>query len=376
MNSSYPLPRSKSHYEILDGLRGVAALMVVIFHTCEAYADGSVFKQVVNHGYMAVDFFFLLSGFVIAYAYDDRWVRMTQWEFYKRRLIRLQPMVIAGNIIGAALFYFQKAHVFPLIAGTPVWKMLLVMLLGFTMIPLLPSMDIRGWDEMHPLDGPAWSLFFEYLANIGYALGMRKVSNKVLSVLVVLSAAFLVHLLVFGPRGDVIGGWAVNQEQLHIGFARLLYPFLAGMLLERLGRLIHVKHAFALCSLLLIVTFSLPRFGGPAHLWVNGLYEAFCIIVVFPIVVSMGAGDRLTSAGPIKLCKFLGELSYPLYITHYPLIYVYTAWVTRDHVPAARGAVWGAVLLMTAVTIAYACLKLYDEPVRRWLSARYLTRPV
>ena len=108
----------------------------------------------------------------------------------------------------------------------------------------------------------------------------------------------------------------------------------------------------------------------------NGLYEAFCIIVVFPIVVSMGAGDRLTSAGPIKLCKFLGELSYPLYITHYPLVYVYTAWVTRDHVPAARGAVWGAVLLVTAVAIASACLKLYDEPVRRWLSARYLTRPV
>lgn len=347
--------------------------MVVIFHTCEAYAGGSVFRQVVNHGYMAVDFFFLLSGFVIAYAYDDRWGRLTQWEFYKRRLIRLQPMVILGNIIGAALFYFQKAPIFFLVAGTPVWKMLLVMLLGFTMIPLLPSMDIRGWDEMHPLDGPAWSLFFEYLANIGYALGIRKLANKALSVLVVLSGAFLVHLLVFGPRGDVIGGWAVNKEQLHIGFARLLYPFLAGMLLERLGKLIHVKHAFAICSLLLVVTFSLPRFGGPAHLWVNGLYEAFCIIVVFPLVVSMGAGDRLTSSRPIKLCKFLGELSYPLYITHYPLIYVYTAWVTRDHVPVAQGVVWGVVLLLTAVTIAYACLKLYDEPVRRWLTARFLT---
>ena len=375
MNSSYPLPRSKSHYEILDGLRGVAALMVVAFHIMETFADESVFKQKINHGYMAVDFFFLLSGFVIAYAYDDRWPKMTQWEFYKRRLIRLQPMVIVGSIIGAALFYFQKSPAFPLVAGTPVWKMLLVMLVGFTLIPLLPSMDIRGWSEMHPLDGPGWSLFFEYLANIGYAVGVRKLSNKALGVLVALSGAFLVQVLVLGPRGDVIGGWAVNAPQLHIGFARLLYPFLAGILLERMGRLLRVKHAFAICSLLLIVTFSLPRFGGPTHLWVNGLYEAFCIIVVFPIVVSMGAGDQLSSPGAIKLCRFLGQLSYPLYITHYPLIYVYTAWVSRNHVPLARGAGWGVALLLTAVAIAYACLKLYDEPVRKWLSARYLSRP-
>jgi len=106
-----------------------------------------------------VDFFFLLSGFVVAYAYDDRWGKMTQWDFYKRRLIRLQPMVIVGNIIGAALFYFQSASVFPLVATTPVWKVLVVMVVGFTMIPLLPSMDIRGWQEMHPLDGPAWVAF-------------------------------------------------------------------------------------------------------------------------------------------------------------------------------------------------------------------------
>jgi peptidoglycan/LPS O-acetylase OafA/YrhL len=121
---------AKSHYVLLDGLRGVASIMVVIFHIFETYADGSPRKQIINHGYLAVDFFFLLSGFVIAYAYDDRWSRMTQWEFYKRRLIRLQPMVVMGSLIGAALFYFQKGSTFPLVASTPVWKMLLVMLVG------------------------------------------------------------------------------------------------------------------------------------------------------------------------------------------------------------------------------------------------------
>ncbi len=365
--------RTKGHYEILDGLRGVAAMMVVIFHTFEAYADDNRFKQIINHGYLAVDFFFLLSGFVIAYAYDDRWGTMTEGAFYKRRLIRLQPMIIMGNIIGAVLFYLQRSAVFPLVATTPVWKLLLVMLVGFTMIPLLPSMDVRGSQEMHPLDGPAWSLFYEYIVNILYALGLRKLSNKALSALVLVAAGLLIQLAVFGSRGDVIGGWELDRPHLHIGFARVLYPFFAGILLMRLGKRIHVKGAFLLCSLLLVASFSSPRFGGPVYLWKNGVYESFCIIVLFPLIVSLGAGGSLTGNLSTKLCKFLGDISYPLYITHYPWIYLYTAWVTRNKVPAPRGAIAGVLLFAVSMTVAYACLKLYDEPLRKWLSRRFLT---
>ncbi|SFS13660.1 Peptidoglycan/LPS O-acetylase OafA/YrhL, contains acyltransferase and SGNH-hydrolase domains [Granulicella pectinivorans] len=376
MTKSTPYLPTKHHYEILDGLRGVAALMVVIFHTFEAYANDNRFTQLINHGYLAVDFFFLLSGFVVAYAYDDRWGKMSQWDFYKRRLVRLQPMVIMGSIIGAALFYLQFCPMFSLVATTPVWKTLLFMVIGFTLIPVLPSMDIRGWQEMHPLDGPAWSLFFEYIANILYAIGFRKLSNKAMGVLVLLSAGLLIQLTVFGPRGDVIGGWSVDPTQLHIGFARLLYPFFAGILLMRLGKRIHIKNAFAICSVLIVILLAFPRIGGPQHLWMNGLYEALCIIVVFPLIVAMGAGDSVTGGFPMRLCKFFGELSYPLYITHYPLIYWYTAWVTRDKVPARIGAPVGVLLLIVAVTIAYACLKLYDEPVRAWLKRRFLDAPM
>ena len=357
METTPTLPGSKRHYEILDGLRGVAALMVVVFHTFEAYADDNRFKQIINHGYLAVDFFFLLSGFVVAYAYDDRWGRMTQWEFYKRRLIRLQPMVVVGNVIGAVLFYFQAAPVFPLIASTPVWKMLLVMLVGFTMIPILPSMDIRGWDEMHPLDGPAWSLFYEYVVNILYALGLRKLSNKALAVLVFCSGCLLVEVAVFGGRGDVIGGWAVNAKQLHVGFGRVLYPFFAGILLMRLGKRLHVRRSFVLCSVLLVAVFSVPRIGGPQHLWWNGVYESVAITVVFPLIVAMGAGEGVHGRLEMKLCKFLGSISYPLYITHYPLIYLYTGWVTRAKIPAGEGAVAGVLLLVVSVSIAYGGLK-------------------
>ena len=117
---------SKPRYEILDGLRGVAAMIVVAFHLLETYSKGPAY-QVLNHGYLAVDFFFVLSGFVIGYAYDDRWNRMSLKGFFKRRLVRLHPMVIMGSLIGALFFYFGSAA-FPMIAGVQWWEVLLICL--------------------------------------------------------------------------------------------------------------------------------------------------------------------------------------------------------------------------------------------------------
>ncbi|RKR80777.1 peptidoglycan/LPS O-acetylase OafA/YrhL [Mucilaginibacter gracilis] len=376
MNKNNAVIEPKSHYQILDGLRGVAALFVVAFHIMEAFADGNRFKQIINHGYLAVDFFFLLSGFVVAYAYDDRWAKMTQWGFYKRRIIRLQPMLIIGTIIGAILFYFQGCAMFGLISQTPVWQMLLVMLVGFTLIPLPVSMDIRGWQEMHPLNGPAWSLFFEYIANILYAVVVRRFSKKVLGVFVFLAACLLVHYTVMGPRGDVIGGWSLDDVQLNIGFTRMLYPFFAGVLLSRMGKLITIRGAFGICSLMIAVTLCMPRIGDEHHLWMNGLYESLVIIIVFPVIIAIGAGGSIMGAKATKACGFLGDISYPIYITHYPLIYLYTAWVVTNKVPMGRGLAVGFLLWIGAIAIAYICLKWYDEPVRNWLKKKWLKQPV
>lgn len=370
----------KSHYVILDGLRGVASLMVVVFHLFEAWAGGDPEKQIINHGYLAVDFFFLLSGFVIAYAYDERWAAgMSQWDFYKRRLVRLQPMIIVGGLIGAALLAFQHWSLFPKLDTVTTWQVLGVLLLGFVMIPMTPSAEIRGWGEIYPLNGPQWSLFYEYIGNILYAVGLRKLSNRWLGVLVLLSAAALIHLLTFGPRGDVIGGWALDASGVRIGLTRVMFPFFAGILLMRLGKRIRVKNAFAVSSLLLIVAMSLPRFGVGDQRWINGLYEAACVIVLFPLIVAIGAGEKSAAKedwGPsVRIARFFGDLSYPLYITHYPLIYIYTGWVVDKKPPVLEGALVGVGLFVAAVTVAWACLKLYDEPVRRWLAARFLSRP-
>jgi len=364
---------SKRHYAILDGLRGVAALMVVAFHLFEPHA-ASRFAQLINHGYLAVDFFFVLSGFVIGYAYDDRWRGMTTGEFFKRRLIRLHPMIVVAMLIGAGFFHFQAGPVFPNIEHTSVATLLWVTAVGMTLLPLPPSMDIRGWGEMHPLNGPAWSLFFEYVANILYALVVRRFSNGLLALLVFLSGCLLAHHAILGPTGDMIGGWSLAPAQLQLGFTRLLYPFFAGLLLSRVVRPGRLEHAFPLCAAGVALILAMPRFGGPDTLWMNGLYETVCIVLLFPLIVWLGASGDVGGGFGARVCGWLGEISYPLYIVHYPIVYTYTAWVVankvalRDGTPVALAALAGSVLL------AWICLRFYDIPVRRWLGRRFMAR--
>lgn len=358
---------TKPHYQILDGLRGVAAIIVVFFHLSEPLA-GSHLDNVVNHGYLAVDFFFLLSGYVIGYAYDDRWNKLTIGGFLRRRFERLQPLVVLGMTLGAIGFYFTDSTIWPLIHTVPAGKLIVVMLIGWTILPIPLSMDIRGWQEMHPLNSVGWSLFFEYIANILYALGLRKLSNKALTYFVLLAAAVLLHYALTNPNGDVTGGWTLNAEHLRVGITRTIFPFFAGLLLSRITRPSRVKNAFVWCSLLVAVVLLMPRIGGATHLWMNGLYEAFCIIIIFPLIVYIGASGIVHNKTEERICKFLGDLSYPLYMTHYVLVYFYVAWVSNHSGITLWQALPYALLTFAgAIGLAYASLKLYDEPVRVWL---------
>lgn len=377
---------SKPRFEILDGLRGVAAMIVVAFHLFETYSPGPD-EQILNHGYLAVDFFFVLSGFVIGYAYDDRWGRgMTIWNFFKRRLIRLQPMVVLGTLIGAFWFYFGSAPGFELVMQTPWWKLLLILVLVSVMFPTPPSMDIRGWQEINPLNGAQWSLLWEYVANILYALVIRRLSTVVLAVFVCLSALLTIDLALnldtFGllearsyARYTVIGGFGLTPDQIYIGICRLLYPFFGGLLLYRLGRLrINLRRGgMTLCSLAVAATLVVPHIGGQEHEWLNGLYCALIILFVYPAIVAAGAGSELKGRRTTAVCKFLGMISYPLYITHYPVIYVQMNWAAR-HADAPLGThIWVAVsIFLASIAVAYASVKVYDIPVREWLTAKFL----
>lgn len=375
---------TKKHYAILDGLRGVAALTVVLFHIFETFSLGDPTKQIINHGYLAVDFFFLLSGYVIGYAYDDRWGHMSIASFFKRRLIRLHPMIIIGMLIGAILFYFQDSFFFPKIHEVPLWKMLLTLLIGCTLIPVPVSWDIRGWAEMHPLNGPAWSLFFEYIANILYALVLRKLPHVVLAILTIIAGGALIWLSILGERGDVIGGWSLDPVQMRIGFTRLLYPFFAGLLLSRITIPGSIPRAFLWSSILLLTVLIFPRLGDATTNWMNGIYDAIMILFVFPIIIYIGASGQILHATTAKVAKFLGDISFPIYIIHYPFIYTFMAWVSKQGSPEVIGkgehfiptVIASIITFLVSIGVAYACVKLYDEPVRKKLMARFLPKKV
>lgn len=374
MKENIDIKSSKPHYEILDGLRGVAAVLVVLFHVFEVHSQGNHAKQFINHGYLAVDFFFLLSGFVLGYAYDDRWGRMSLKDFFKRRIIRLQPMIIIGSIIGALLFYFQDSPGLGWggIHEVSIWKVLLVTAIGFTLIPVGKGLDIRGWNEMHPLNGPAWSLFFEYIANIIYALVLRRVSKFTLILLVFIAASITIQYAFTNPNGDIIGGWSIDDlTQLRIGFTRLAFPFLAGLLLARIGKFRYTKNAFLSASILLVVFLSMPHLGGDNNIW-NRLFECFCLIILFPFVIWLGAGGKIQGKKSSRACKFLGDISYPIYITHFPIVYVYMAWVTNNELTLEQSWPYALLAVVSAITVAYISMKFYDLPIRNWLQKKFL----
>lgn len=375
---------SKSRYEILDGLRGVAALVVVFYHLMECYPAEYVGKYF-SHGYLAVDFFFALSGFVIGYAYDDRWKLMSMKDFFKRRIARLHPMVFFGVMVGVCFFYYTGGiELFGKVDGAAWWMVLLQALLLMLMIPLPASMDIRGWGELNSLNGPIWTLMFEYVANIFYALVLRHLPKLALGVLVavsaVLTADLTLRLNMFGllvsewNSYSVIGGFVFDAEHVYIGYVRLLYPFLMGLLLCRLGWKIRVQGGFWVTSLIILTMLSVPTLGGVDKI-VDGMYQLVVILLGFPLVLAIGAGSSLKGKKSSRICKFLGDISYPLYITHYPLIYLHTSWAQRyPDAPFGTHVMVAVSTLVIALFIAWASLKLYDEPVREWLKNHWLKK--
>lgn len=378
--SSTVFADTKPHYHLLDGLRGVAALMVIWYHVFEGYAfAGGTTIDTFNHGYLAVDFFFILSGFVIGYAYDDRWDKnFTMKDFIKRRLIRLHPMVIMGAVVGAITFYIQGSVQWD---GTHIGisMVMLSLLCTIFFIPAMPGVgyEVRGNGEMFPLNGPCWSLFFEYIGNILYALFIRRLSNKALTIVVVLLGVALASFAIFDVSGygNIGVGWTLDGVNFIGGLLRMLFPFSMGMLLSRNFKPMKLRGAFWICTLVMIALFAVPYLEGTESICTNGIYEAFCIIIAFPILLWIGASGTTTDKKSTQICKFLGDISYPLYVIHYPFMYLFYAWLIKNQL-FTLGETWQVALCVYAwnILFAYLCLKLYDEPVRKYLAKRFLNK--
>lgn len=381
MQSNITNACQRPRYELLDGLRGVAAVMVIWYHFFEGFATSPV-DQMMNHGYLAVDFFFVLSGFVIGYAYDGRMRprgRMTGRGFMLRRVIRLHPMVVLAVVLGALSFIIQGCEQWDG-SRVPLGMVLVALLLGMFLIPVLPGMgaEVRGNGEMFPLNGPSWSLFFEYIGSILYAVALHRASKRTLAWVTAISGIALAVCSMTNLSGAYhIGfGWSTGPDGLGLlgGFLRLSFSFSAGLLMQRCFRPRRIRGAFWLCAAIVCAVMACPYVGGDEPSVLNAVYDSAATLLVFPAVVYIGACGTTTDRFSTASCDFLGRLSYPVYIIHYPVMYLFYSWVWTNGLSFSD--VWPVCIGLFALIIAMAwgAMKFYDEPVRKWLTARFIQK--
>jgi peptidoglycan/LPS O-acetylase OafA/YrhL len=350
----------KDHFIALDGLRGVAALVVLVMHRGRWWYPPGGF---LGHGYLAVDFFFLLSGFVIAFAYDQRMASgLSVVRFMALRLIRLYPLILAGLLLGAlwpAIQLARGAHAAPEPAEFAA---------NFVRgLVLIPDHTAAGpGDSIFPLNGPTWSLFFELVANLTYALIGRRLTVKVLAVIVAGSGAVMIYLAFHG--GVDVGGLPRNVLG---GLPRTALGFFGGALLYRVVVAAEVRGwrapalpaPFVTTAILLVALLATP-----GRLSWNPWFCLFTLMIAFPALVTLAAAPGIARGHGAKFCKLAGDLSYPVYVLHYPL-YVLIGGLGLQMAKVPLVTPWiGLASAVFIVACAYAVLKLYDEPLRRRLT--------
>lgn len=346
---------TKNHFEVLDGLRGIAAIGVVVFHFSEwLFPDAS--KNFIGHGFLAVDFFFCLSGFVISYAYDDRILQMSLVQFFKLRLIRLHPLVVIGSLLGI-IFWFWAPTAFDT-SKYSVTQIILLSVSSLLLIPM-PTMADRLLN-LFGLNAPSWSLFWEYIANILYATVLHKLSVTALKMLLLFATLFLAYTAY--SKGTLTGGW--GGTTFWDGLARLGYSFLIGILIQRKQWIIQNKIGFIGLSIMLLLMMMMPYVG---KYWVSELLVVLCYS---PLLVSLGAGT-INYTATQKIAKLSGEISYPLYMCHYWTNWFFAEYLTKTKPNTSEIVLVVIFSTLALILFAYIIMKYIDKPIRTYLLQKY-----
>lgn len=342
------------HFMALDGLRGVAALIVMIYH-----CRGWVSADAQWHGYLAVDFFFLLSGFVIAHAYGARIAerRLSFSQFIAARVIRLYPLIVLGAIMGTAGFIFEgiEKH----------WLGLCVRAIAALPFGMLALPQFFLQEPFQP-NGPIWSLFFEIIANIAFFFVVPRLSTRLVAILATVLGFALA--LAIRSHGQVSFGWL--WPTMPLGLLRVAFPFVTGVLLQRLhrdGRLRLPAAPIWVLAPVLAVALAMPVLGS----WRGEIfYTLAALFLIFPLIVASASND-VPSPRWSRISALSAEISFPLYLVHAPILHVlgeisgFMALPLIIRLPSA---------IALCIATALAAGRLYDEPTRRWLRKQQAAR--
>lgn len=340
------MPKAQQHFVLLDAMRGVAALAVMWGHLGDAWSDPGGQDYI-----LAVDFFFVLSGFVIAHAYQQKLAtNLSVLAFYRTRVIRLYPLLMFGAFVGGMSLLIIHA-------GEPAWspgRIAATTLLAALALPsfLLPT------NAAFPANGPAWSLFFELVANFAYAPVARLLTRNRLVVLTIVGAMMLsIDTL---HRGTIESGW--SRDQLYGGFIRVFFGFTCGLTLYHVRPLWRISQRWGIALLLLLAAILLSPI---TH---YGAGQLGLVVVVMPAIVWLGSAIEV--AGVLEVWgSTLGAMSYPVYILHKPALEMSTRVLGRL-APGVDWHVWAVMQIGLFAALAWTGLRFLDEPVRAWLARR------
>jgi len=348
LDSASVAGRDLKVFHTLNSMRGVAAITIVVWHSSQYFG----FK--LSSSYLAVDLFFVLSGFVLAHAYEHRFEHgLSTISFMHLRFARLFPLFafgIAISLVGVGLAWVTHAHL--------TWTLLSLAICALLNLGFLPAPPLHG-DAVFPLNGPGWSLFFELFVNFLYVLLSPILSIRVLITVVSLAACALVWCA--ATFGDLSGGWI--WQTFAVGFARVLFSFPAGVLIYRLTR---EWRPIKLNGLLAIVAMVLILVINP-ETW-RAIYDTIAVLTVIPVIVAFASLTR-----PIRLLwisSFLGATSYGIYAIHDPIITIVNGGIVRLlHKDTTSVSPWfGAIFLLLILGFVWVLDKYYDGPARRMLS--------
>jgi peptidoglycan/LPS O-acetylase OafA/YrhL len=337
-------------FVFLDGLRGVAAIVALLGHLALFFPIAAHFPYI-----LAVDFFFMLSGFVIARTYVPRILNgMSLWAFTRARLIRLYPMLLLGSLLGAAAL---AAHVF-IHNDADWWSVGVTLVLG---VLVLPTFTTGVGESAFPLNQPAWSLFFEIWANLLFVVVVmtaRRWSRWVFAAIALV--AFGAALANAALNGDT-GGYMMSN--FAGGVPRVLFAFCIGALLFQAPA---AMRSGAGVGLILLLTLLVTLF---APIGLNAVNSVLIVALVFPPLIHMSSGVQVKGR-LARACSFLGDLSYPLYLIHFPILTLMVFITSRLDPEDSFLGFSVAVSVIVCVGLSHAALKLIDEPIRRWLTHR------
>ena len=357
--------RSRTVY-IFDLIRGIAAIAVASFHL-----NTLIEPLWMAHGYLAVDLFFMMSGCVIELAYANRIRKgMTAKDFFIVRFVRLYPLYALGTAISAGL----------VIIGLATGKSANWTVLGFAISLAAAAIFMpfagRSSDSVaFPLNQPAYSLFYEILVNIGYVLFFRKLTDRVLKVLIAISAVLIVVVAL--AHGTIDLGYKIDE--IVPGFPRATFGFFLGVYIARRCGTKQVTSGNWQCGLMLLLI-GVSFIGQGFHPMDPRIWDLFFILIGYPIVVwlafSFDLGERFHGAASI-----LGKSSYAVYAIHLP-VFAFAANIAQivrvDR--AALAPYWGLGLIVLVFLMSLLVDRWFDIPARQrlkdWLGMNRSSRKV